>query len=314
MEKYYKMKNSILLGNGVNRISPGAKSWSELLNSISDRCDNMDGVPYTLQYENLYLSALKGDLNFPTDESSVEYQLKQKIGEMAKETSRNNILNQLLSMNIESYMSTNYDEMIKEGLIENGFRVDGVNSDCSEKIYSIRRHYSYANEENKRRVTIWPIHGEAKYPKSIMLGYDQYCGSIAKLDSYVKGKYEYKDKEGKSITIDSLIKRLKLGDGSVHSWVDLFFTQNVHMIGFGLDYSEQDIWWVLNKRQRYVLEKKIKLDNKIYFYGCLEEDSAKKTLIEDFGLEVCSFKTPQTPPEWESTYQQMVDSIKKNIL
>ena len=38
------------------------------------------------------------------------------------------------------------------------------------------------------------------------------------------------------------------------SWVELFFRTNLYIIGFGMDFSEIDIWWLLNKRARFMLE------------------------------------------------------------
>ena len=62
-----------------------------------------------------------------------------------------------------------------------------------------------------------------------------------------------------------MVERLRSNDIQIHSWIDLFFTTNVHIIGFGLDYSEQDIWWILNKRKRYMYENKGNIRNKIHY-------------------------------------------------
>ncbi|MCJ8326248.1 MAG: hypothetical protein MJK08_04015 [Campylobacterales bacterium] len=43
-----------------------------------------------------------------------------------------------------------------------------------------------------------------------------------------------------------------------------FFNTDIHILGFGLDYSEIDLWWILNKRAR--LGRTQKLKNKIFFY------------------------------------------------
>ena len=33
----------------------------------------------------------------------------------------------------------------------------------------------------------------------------------------------------------------------------LFFNSDIHIVGFGFDYSEIDLWWILNKRARMML-------------------------------------------------------------
>ena len=58
-------------------------------------------------------------------------------------------------------------------------------------------------------------------------------------------------------------KRMEIKDKSIISWIDLMFTTDVYIVGFGMDFSEQDIWWILNKRQRFIKEGKINSENKI---------------------------------------------------
>ena len=41
-----------------------------------------------------------------------------------------------------------------------------------------------------------------------------------------------------------------LDPAAPHSWVDLFLTEDVHIAGFGMDYSEADIWYLLSYRAR----------------------------------------------------------------
>lgn len=83
-----------------------------------------------------------------------------------------------------------------------------------------------------------------------MPGLDQYCVSVAKLNEYVKGTYEYGGDVGADAPKTKVAKmedKLKGTTRFCHTgWVDIFFTGNLHIIGFSLDYSEIDIWWVLN--------------------------------------------------------------------
>lgn len=63
--------DAILFGNGFNMLSDGCPSWKELLNSISDKnhAPILDGIPPTLQYEQIYLSP---SLTFSSLTSSTE--------------------------------------------------------------------------------------------------------------------------------------------------------------------------------------------------------------------------------------------------
>ena len=86
---------------------------------------------------------------------------------------------------------------------------------------------------------------------------------------------------------------------------------NLHIIGFGLDYSEQDIWFILNKRQRYIKENKIDITNQIYFYGCIDHN--KEMLLKDFGVNVFSYNTPKKQTAWIELYKKMINDLQSNI-
>ena len=66
----------------------------------------------------------------------------------------------------------------------------------------------------------------------------------------------------------SLIRRLQTGRQMVlQSWVDLFFTNDLHIFGLSLDFVEIDLWWLLTYRARNKFYKKNTfIKNQIYYY------------------------------------------------
>jgi hypothetical protein len=38
--------------------------------------------------------------------------------------------------------------------------------------------------------------------------------------------------------------------GAVYSWLDVFFRDDIHIVGLGLDYTEIDLWWALTYKAR----------------------------------------------------------------
>ena len=66
------------------------------------------------------------------------------------------------------------------------------------------------------------------------------------------------------------------------SWIELFFNSNIYIAGLTLDYSEIDIWWLLNKRAR-LLNEGIKIDNKIFFL--YNEYDSGDSINNDKGIE-----------------------------
>lgn len=93
----------------------------------------------------------------------------------------------------------------------------------------------YQGKEKSK--VVYYIHGDMHHPKSIMLGLDHYCGSIGKINDYLKDHYDYSG----TILLD-LPKRLSQGINDIMSWIDLFFMSNIYIVGIGLDYSETDLW------------------------------------------------------------------------
>ncbi|MBF4696096.1 SIR2 family protein [Fusibacter ferrireducens] len=274
------MKNTVLIGNGLNRCEKSNKSWDDLLISLSSEYgirinDEIKQNLYTFFYERVVLSSNHND-----ELRAKEEDIKKKIAiEMGKMVS-SDLYVKLHELEIDNYITTNYDYCIENTLKLKKF--EKKNSDVSENIYSIRRNIEFENNSGEQR-KIWHVHGEIDYPRTIMLGLDHYCGSIGKMDSYVKGNYSFKN-NGDDKKTEHILKKLKKeAKYDNFSWIELFFNSNVHIVGFGLDYSETDIWWILNRRARIIKELKMKSENIIYYYGKVDE--TKANLLKDFEVE-----------------------------
>ena len=265
------MTNTVLYGNGLNRLSSNAVSWEKLLDELKgSTCFDNGPLPYTKVYERIFMDkrkVYKGELY---DESD----LKVKIANSLAEQESNEIFELLADMNFENYLTTNYDYAFEKAL---GVLPEKLST---EEIYSLRRKRKYKVGDDTKY--LWNIHGEIDSPKSIMLGLDHYCGSLGKIDSYVKGTYKHSN-DGKSVQVASMKDKLRANSFCHTSWVDLFFSSNVHIVGFGMDYSETDLWWLLNKRARLAAENLV--NNEIYFYSH-HLDDYKKGLLESFGVNV----------------------------
>ncbi len=59
------------------------------------------------------------------------------------------------------------------------------------------------------------------------------------------------------------------------SWAELFFCTNVYIVGLGLDFSEVDIWWLLNKHIRIKREVP-QVQNNIYYIFNSQYDNNKE--------------------------------------
>jgi len=270
MEKF-AMKNTILFGNGINRLSANAISWEDLLDELKGEDVFSNGsLPNTMVYERIFMGAHKASKSQCADELAI----KNKIAEFLAVQESNEVYELLGKIEFEHYLTTNYDYAFEKAL-------GGIpNKLSTEEIYSLRRKRAYEVEGGTKY--LWNIHGEIDSPKSIMLGLDHYCGSVSKIDAYVKGNYKY-FADGKERVVESIRDKLRTNSFCYSSWVDLFFCSNVHMLGISLDYSETDLWWILNKRARFATEKIV--NNDIFFYVS-DIDEQKKGLLESFDINV----------------------------
>jgi hypothetical protein len=276
------MDNTIFFGNGLNRLNPNNISWKELLDEIKDTNKFKDNnLPNTMIYERILLQKLR---KYP-DILEDEFEVKKEIATLLLQINPNPVYLELYNLNVQNYITTNYDYAFIDSLKVTTSNVFDIHSFRPEDIYSIRRVHKIKNTEQLEK-NLWQIHGEINRPASIMLGLDQYCGSIGKIDSYIKGRYTYTF-DGVDIVEMPIQEKLKKNKFSGSSWIELFFTSNLHIIGFTLDFSEIELWWILNKRSRMIKsegdEKLIK--NEIHFY-CDDIDEQKKSLLESMNVTV----------------------------
>lgn len=308
------MRNAILFGNGINRVGGNSMSWENLLKTLSP-LKIMPSNSNTLNYECIYLSACSEDSCEVKEGLVNELQIKQQIADICQQFESNDFYELLMNMPSDIFLTTNYDDTLGKTFEKNGYIRDKQLDSVAESIYSIRRSHAYREQNMGNIKKIFPIHGECMAPKTIMIGYDHYCGSLGKLDDYFKGKYVFKSGE-ETKKLPRLLERLR-GDSKNMSvnmlgnyWPDYFFTHDIHMIGIGMPLVESDLWWVLNKRSRY---KKVcpEISNSIYYYGTQIDDMEVINLLKAFDVKV--IQTDVLYDDWKSAYRQMFEEMKINM-
>lgn len=148
------MKNAIFFGNGLNRLN-GGFSWEALLKEITNDC-LIEGISNTLQYEAIILDRDYYDYEqlvtadgyqlitadgqeFYAKDKPAEENIKNKIKDALLKFETNKTYEQLSNLDIEHYITTNYDLTLYNQLSALGFKESVSNN--SEKIYSIRRKF-----------------------------------------------------------------------------------------------------------------------------------------------------------------------------
>ncbi len=259
------MKNTLLFGNGLNQLTNSGPSWDDLLERLKgNKTFQHDKLTNTLIYERIFLEKEKPSLE-------KEIIIKNDVASMMKMVPKSTYYDKIINLEFENYITTNYDYAFKKTLDQEPL------NENTEKVYSIRRNLDFNN------LKVWHIHGEINNPKSIQLGLDHYAGYISKIDSYIKGNYEYQN-NGENIKIESIVKKIQNNKYDNVSWIELFFNTNIHILGLGLDYSEIDLWWILNKRARLMIDNS-NIQNRIIFYTN-KIDEQKYGLLNSFNVEV----------------------------
>lgn len=298
------MENTIFFGNGINNLSNKPISWNHLLNSIKESQNFDNGtLPNTLIYERaLFQSHSDYDIR------KTEFGLKEKIATQLRLIETNNYHKKLIELNCKNYLTTNYDYALEKRFEQHGMSYSSKNT---EDIYSVRR-YTKINDSSQNEICkVWHLHGEVNNPVSIMLGFDQYCGSVSKINGYIKGTYEFQENK-ENIRINRIEKKLEANKFDNYSWTELFFNTNIHILGFSLDFSETDIWWLLNKRARMMTDKKTAnlISNNIYFYSNDEITQQKEGTLNSFKVNVV--KTPKGK-NWDEYYTKTIDKLETRM-
>ncbi len=289
-------KNVLLLGNGINNVSK-QYSWEQLIEDLVsyvgvEQLDTKD-KPFPLFYEEIYLSNLKRGKKI--DEKS----LKTFISDRIKKIKPNNIHREIISRGFSDIITTNYDinlECSRENSPDK-FYNHGV---VKENLYSLFRH-SHINQTK-----VWHIHGELNSPKSILLGYEQYSGQLQLIRNYVvSGTGESYE----NIEFPPLFRLIQKNKVKGNSWLDLIFTENIHIIGLTLDFIESDLWWLLTFRARLILENKISLQNSITYYFPVDYKNKIKPKLELLSANEVIITPIEENPNNEAYYYKILNSL-----
>ena len=171
-----------------------------------------------------------------------------------------------------------------------------------ESKYLLHTYHEVTCEGKTTR--IWHIHGEIRKPDSVYLGHYWYGSGMGVLFREMKRKANYYQNQQK-----------KQKPISYHSWVDSFLLGDVYVLGAGFDFSELDLWWLLNRKKTERAEKGC-----VWFYDKeidAEANREKKELLKLFGVCVGPMrgweKGKDDVNEWQAYYRDAVADIRRRI-
>ncbi|WP_316820551.1 SIR2 family protein [Pedobacter gandavensis] len=281
LKKYYNDQEKYLfLGNGMNQLL-NVISWDQLMESVCRRLKvdiKRNDKPYQLFFEQLAF-----DINSKRLVEENIKELKEIMGAEAMKLMPNSLLQRIIGSGYyRHYMTSNYDYCIERAI--------DPNFDSQQFKHLKRPKYSLYRYNLVNDTKVWHIHGEcdngyrgklANFPEaSILIGFEHYADYLEKIHHLLK------DPLGNGLSV--------LLDKSQENWVHLFFTRDIDILGFGLDFTETHLWFIINFRAR-LKRKGAKLLNKIRwvipeFSAARQKDRIE--ILTSLGIEVKLIPAP----------------------
>jgi hypothetical protein len=230
----------LLVGNGPNRVLPDSLSWGALMQSLRGIAGMREGghefKPFPLHFEEIRNSFLA------RNPRARESEFLGMVAEATKAMRPNAVHRRLTRLAVSDILTTNYDDCLERSLAATA-RVD--NFDTNETKHSLFRRSRIG------RRYFWHIHGDIFNSGSVLVGHDRYVEGCSRIRRYQDAKLGILFKAHSSpLCAHFLTPDVKLDPRKPHSWVDLLLLRDVHIVGFGLDYTEVDLWYLLSLRQR----------------------------------------------------------------
>lgn len=240
------IQRTLLIGNGPNRTfkdDPRAQkpikaaSWHEVLAKLSEyagvHIHGADHKPLTLVFDEILLKL--GDAGKHTIE------LQKFVGHLLHVT-RNYPLDCALYRATKNVLTTNYSLNHISGFTPGIAFLEKCG--ISEKQFSLFRN---AEDINRRR--LWYINGCSNMPSSINLGYRQYARYQAQIKTYLTSGAEFSKHrlEKSPLFRNEPVFDFDKGE-TPFSWVDLFLRDHIDVVGYGMDFTESIMWWLLTEK------------------------------------------------------------------
>jgi len=291
----------LLLGNGLSR-AYNASSWDHFLDSINRKKDEFP-VPKDINMPMPLKIILLTDNHVGTAmKENKEYFLKGFYDELDKGICEQ--IKKLFDCGFDYILSTNYSYELEYTIYGDKFTENRLKSiqrylgERAEPKYMLQT-FNQVNYEGKD-IDIWHIHGEARKPDSMIIGSDYYSRLTSRVIN-VASSQDYDAKDGKDIN-----------KVTIKNWVEAMLLGDIFVLGFGYDYSEQDLWWLLNRKAN---ETKL-LKGKTYYYEPNSSDDikTKKSLLKVFGVVTEGLDMGYTNNfDYKDFYKDAIDDIASKM-
>lgn len=297
---YDATEKYLFIGNGPNQLR-AYFSWDDLLKNV---CKSVG------------LTAERRQKSFPLFFEEIAYSfnrtgpveenirlLKTFIGREALKLEPHDLLTRLVAKNhYRHFLTTNYDYCIEKALGPGYMHL--AHKTARWPKYSLHRFNQVDGH------LVWHIHGEClngfngkvrDYPESsIMIGFEHYSDYLEKIHHFIKSN------TGKGLH-DLIMKEL---DAGLPNWIHLFFTRDIDIIGFGMDYTESHLWFILNFRAR-LKRSGVDVPNTIRWIIPMFAKNTQQDKVDLLmALEVQVIYITGATDDYPYFYENYIDSLK----
>ena len=288
----------LLIGNGIARSASNNPSWAQLIEKMADTPKQVNDLPQGLPY------SLRATVCAPTEDKPRRERYRAAFEEYHYAENEN--LKRLLDLPLDAVLTANYT-------YEAEFCLDPQYPNRKPDAKRNRAHCTAETAETKyllrtfNRINgrdIWHIHGELRNPSSMILTHDEYARLVSRMVQYFEKRKDAYGRYQQEVYFKS--------------WLDYLILGDIYILGLGFDFSEFDLWWLLNRRLRERTET-----GNVIFYGLLGTDgkpTATQKALQSMGVTVKTFDccTPEeNDPEKDEKFRQFytlaVDDIEKKL-
>ena len=295
--KYGDHPKVLLMGNGINRAFKECTSLSDLLsdtlkqNNKDVSYDEIKNLPFPLQI----IVSTKDRV----DDKMGEFSSKLKTSVPSPE------LRSFISKNVrppfEAVLTTNYSLEIERSIIPDF------------KPGNAWYYYRHTNSEESTRqknfnlfcctelpladpLYLWHIHGTALKKSSMIIGHYYYGKLLSEITD-----------RAATVLREMKVAASKSGSFFPKSWIDYFLICDVNILGFGMDFSESDIWWLLEFKNLHNDEL---MNPKTVFFGANDLSKDKKALLKSMNCSVDESVSFDIARVYANYYQDVFSYLK----
>lgn len=277
-----KKPKVLLVGNGISRDFLGGREIDQIIQD-QWRKHYEEELPergHRLIHHDIWKEALPLQVVIATKDhvSSCMNELANEFRKCVHVEEQIDLVHTLLSVNVDAVLSTNYSlefekstiDNISDRKIYNQYRITQEQTSQQEQ-FGI---YQCTEIPHANRPLLWHIHGTALRKKSMVMGQFYY----GKLLSEIVQRSNQVLKEYKKTLVEKSSYIPK-------SWVDYFLIGDVYCLGFGMDLSETDLWWLIS------FKKDAFPDSSFTLYERSQKSGIRELLYDAYGIKVIS--TPE---------------------